>query len=91
MQYQPLELMRGVWGLEDRLYTADEIAQSFHLQSAVHAGALAPVGEPGALSTDKPQVETIDLRDNVSDAESEFAARALRQRRIGKSAAEKEN
>jgi|GEM_PF-3971281 hypothetical protein len=82
MQYQPVELLRGVWGLEDRLYTANEIAQSFHLQSAVRAGALSPVEPDSALSADKslPRGE-IDLSDGVADGEARLAAQALRQRR----------
>ncbi len=31
---------RGIWGLQDREYTDEEVQASFHLQSAVHAGAL---------------------------------------------------
>lgn len=83
MQYLPIELMRGVWGLEDRLYTADEIAQSFHLQSARNAGAFVALseGESAEVSTDTPQVKTIDLRDGVNRDESAIAARTLRQRR----------
>lgn len=105
MHYQPVELMRGVWGLEDRLYSADEIAQSFHLRSAANAGAFENAGALEPVSGDQldasetfepkgsafPHKPQIDLRDNVSDAESELAPRTVRQRHIGKSAAEKEN
>ncbi len=38
--YQPTEHLRGIWGLESRAYTEQEIEASPHLQAAVAAGAL---------------------------------------------------
>lgn len=34
------ETLKGIWGLEERLYSEEEIKASFHLQAAVNAGAL---------------------------------------------------
>lgn len=83
MHYEPVELLRGVWGLDARLYTANEIAQSFHLQSAVHARALVPMETDASLSADKsaPPRGAIDLADGVDADEARLAAQTLRQRR----------
>lgn len=81
MHYESVVLLRGVWGLEDRLYAANEIAQSFHLQSAVNAGALVPVESPRDLSVDKPPHGAIDLSDGANADEARLAAQILRQRR----------
>lgn len=92
MQYESVELMRGVWGLEARLYGADEIATSFHLQSAVHAGALVPLNPADTVSADKPAPASgvIDLSDGADETEARLAGQTLRQRR-GKLAQEKES
>lgn len=85
MFYKPIQEMRGVWGLENRLYSDAEIQASFHLTSALHAGAFEVVTHPGndaPLSTESaPQTGVIDLRDGVDDDEAGIAARALRKRR----------
>ena len=69
MQYQPLEQMRGVWGLDERPYSAEEIAQSFHLQSAMAAGAFAPVA--AELSADKPRAENSLAHDKRAAAKEQ--------------------
>ncbi len=40
MSYQSTPELRGVWGLEDREYSDEEVVANDHLQWAVHAGAL---------------------------------------------------
>lgn len=60
--YLTSDWLRGIWGLEDRAYTEQEVKASPHLQAAVAAGALVASGErepskakPITRAADSPQ------------------------------------
>ena len=57
--YQSVEHLRGIWGLEARAYSEQEVKASPHLQAALAAGALIAARDAEPVKS-KPSARVLD-------------------------------